>query len=57
MAAEPLRQAMYDEVKGDVEEGIDWLLRRRREDPFRDTGFRVFYETASGGKQAPTFNP
>ena len=33
-------QAMYDDVRGDVEDGIDWLLRRRGEDPFRDTGFR-----------------
>lgn len=48
---------MYDEVRGEVEDGIDWLLRRRGEDPFRDTGFRTLYEAASGGKQAPSFNP
>uniref|UniRef100_A0A7S0SGW0 Phospholipid/glycerol acyltransferase domain-containing protein n=1 Tax=Mantoniella antarctica TaxID=81844 RepID=A0A7S0SGW0_9CHLO len=50
-------QAMYDDVRGEVEGGIDWLLRRRGEDPFGDTGFRTLYEAASGGKQAPTFNP
>jgi hypothetical protein len=48
---------MYDEVRGDVEEGIEWLLRRRGEDPFQDTLFRTLYEVASKGKQAPTFNP
>ena len=50
-------RAMYDEVRRDVEDGIDWLLRRRSEDPFRDTALRTLYETAQGGKQAPTFNP
>ena len=47
-------QAMYDGVKADVEEGIDWLLRRRRDDPFGDTAYRVMYEAASG-KPAGTF--
>ena len=47
-------QAMYDGVKADVEEGIDWLLRRRRDDPFGDTAYRVLYEAASG-KPAGTF--
>jgi len=56
-ACEPLLRAMYDEVRGDVEEGIEWLLRRRGEDPFQDTLFRTLYEVASKGKQAPTFNP
>jgi len=56
-ACEPLLRAMYDGVKEDVEDGIEWLLRRRKEDPFGDTVFRTLYEVASGGKQAPTFNP
>ena len=47
-------QAMYDGVKADVEDGVDWLLRRRREDPFGDTAYRVLYEAASG-KPAGTF--
>ena len=47
-------RAMYDGVKADVEEGIDWLLRRRRDDPFGDTAYRVLYEAASG-KPAGTF--
>ena len=47
-------RAMYDGVRADVEEGIDWLLRRRRDDPFGDTAYRVMYEAASG-KPAGTF--
>ena len=47
-------QEMYDGIKADVEDGVDWLLRRRGEDPFKDTAYRVLYETASG-KPAGTF--
>jgi hypothetical protein len=39
-----------------VEDGIDWLLVKRSEDPFLDTPGRVIWEAASG-KQAPTFTP
>ena len=44
-------QAMYDGVKADVEEGIDWLLRRRRDDLLDiQTG-----TLRGGGKPAGTF--
>ena len=50
-------RAMYGDVRREVEDGIDWLLRKRTEDPFGDTLTRGVWEAASGGKQAPTFNP
>ena len=46
----------YAECRASVEDGIDWLLARRSEDPFRDTPGRVIWEAAAG-KQAPTFTP
>jgi len=49
-------QAMYETVKSELEDNIDYLLRRRADDPFKDTGTRMIYEAATG-KQAPTFNP
>ena len=49
-------QETYDECRASVEDGIDWLLARRSEDPFRDTPGRVIWEAAAG-KQAPTFTP
>lgn len=48
--------ATYKETQESVEDGIDWLLRRRGEDPFGDTPQRVVWEQAAG-KQAPTFTP
>ena len=44
------------ERRASVEDGIDWLLARRSEDPFKDTPGRVIWEAAAG-KQAPTFTP
>ena len=49
-------QETYDECRASVEDGIDWLLARRSEDPFRDTPGRVIWEAAAG-KQAPAFTP
>ena len=46
----------YAECRASVEDGIDWLLARRSEDPFKDTPGRVIWEAAAG-KQAPTFTP
>ena len=46
----------YAACRAGVEDGIDWLLVRRSEDPFGDTPGRVIWEAASG-KQAPTFTP
>jgi pimeloyl-ACP methyl ester carboxylesterase/1-acyl-sn-glycerol-3-phosphate acyltransferase len=46
----------YAACRAGVEDGIDWLLVKRSEDPFLDTPGRVIWEAASG-KQAPTFTP
>lgn len=46
---------LYRQVKGDVEGGLQYLLRKRKEDPYEDFGKRVLYETTRMGKQAPTF--
>lgn len=46
---------LYRQVKSDVEGGLQYLLRRRKEDPYEDFGKRVLYETTRMGKQAPTF--
>lgn len=46
---------IYQEVKFSVEEGLAELLRRREEDPYKDFGTRLLYESVRRGKQAPTF--
>jgi len=48
-------EELYAEVKGSVEGGLEYLLRRRAEDPYENFQKRVFYEAASGGRPAPTF--
>ncbi|CAI7863359.1 unnamed protein product, partial [Closterium sp. NIES-53] len=50
--------ALYAHVKGEVEAGIEYLLRKREEDPYADLGARLLYEATWGGeRQAPTFKP
>jgi len=44
------------QVKGEVEAGISYLLRKRETDQYRHFLPRILYETASGGRQAPTFD-
>ena len=44
------------QVKGEVEAGISYLLRKREADRYRHFVPRILYETASGGRQAPTFD-
>ena len=44
------------QVKGEVEAGISYLLRKREADRYRHFVPRMLYETASGGRQAPTFD-
>ena len=44
------------QVKGEVEAGISYLLRKRETDRYRHFVPRILYETASGGRQAPTFD-
>lgn len=47
---------LYQEVKSQVEEGLEWLQQQRKQDPYADFGQRAFFETLWGGrKQAPTF--
>ena len=48
-------EELYVQVKSEVEGGLEYLLRRRKEDEYEDFGKRVFYEAVRGGKQAPTF--
>lgn len=45
---------LYANVKHDVESEVDWLLERRKHDPYDDPWRRLPYE-AFWGKQAPTF--
>ena len=48
--------SMYEAVKANVEDGIQYLLRKRNSDPFGDTGARMLWEAAAG-RQAPSFKP
>ncbi|CAI5514359.1 unnamed protein product [Closterium sp. Naga37s-1] len=49
---------LYAHVKGEVEGGLQYLLRKRKEDPYNDPVARLLYEATWGGeKQAPTFKP
>lgn len=47
--------SVYRDVKASVQEGLDYLIRRRGEDPFNDLGKRALWEATHPGKQAPTF--
>lgn len=50
--------AVYGEVKGEVERLIGLLLRKRETDPYKDFLPRMAYENAFGrNKKAPTFKP
>lgn len=49
--------ALYGEVRDDVEAGIEYLLRKREEDPYKDLAMRLLYEATWGGRRAPTFVP
>ena len=44
------------QVQSEVEAGISYLLRKRETDRYRHFVPRILYETASGGRQAPTFD-
>lgn len=46
---------LYLNVKGEVAAGLDYLLAKREEDPYKDFGKRVAYELSWNWKQAPTF--
>ena len=49
-------KAVYDDVKSEVANGIEYLRAKRASDPFKDLGPRLLYESATSS-QAPTFVP
>lgn len=46
---------IYQNVKLEVEEGLNWLLEKREQDPYKDVAGRLIYEGLSRGRRAPTF--
>ena len=48
--------AIYRDVKAEVEAGIAWLRAERARDPYRGGAVRLPYEAVAGGRQAPTFS-
>ncbi|KAI8467306.1 MAG: alpha/beta-hydrolase [Monoraphidium minutum] len=51
-------QRLYRGVKGAVEGGMGYLLRKREADPYRELLPRLAYEASwGGGRQAPSFKP
>ncbi|GMH38048.1 hypothetical protein BSKO_05932 [Bryopsis sp. KO-2023] len=48
---------IYKEVKAQVEGGIEYLQKKREEDPYKDFFARSLYEATQAGKQAPSFKP
>lgn len=47
-------EELYLRVKQEVQEGLDYLLLRRVDDPYKDLVPRLLYEKLFN-KQAPTF--
>lgn len=45
------------QVRGGVEGGISYLLRKRGQDPYADLLRRLAYEASWAGRQAPSFEP
>ena len=51
-------EALYDDLRRRVEGGLDYLLQKRKQDPYADFFKRSAYEALWGGaKRAPTFDP
>ncbi|GMH38045.1 hypothetical protein BSKO_05929 [Bryopsis sp. KO-2023] len=48
---------IYKEVKAEVEGGIEYLQKKREEDPYKDYFVRSLYEATNPGKRAPSFKP
>lgn len=46
---------LYRKVKMDVESGLEYLLQKRKEDPYKDFFPRVVHEAANK-RQAPSFD-
>ena len=55
-ACEAYRWMRVVQVQSEVEASISYLLRKRETDRYRHFLPRILYETASGGRQAPTFD-
>ncbi len=43
------------QVKAEVEGGMQYLLKKRAQDPYKDFVPRLIYEATWNGKPAPTF--
>jgi hypothetical protein len=52
----PSRGIVFEQVKGEVQTGINYLLQKRNDDRYRHFIPRTLFEVASGGRQAPTFS-
>jgi hypothetical protein len=51
-------QELYQHIRGEVEGGMGYLLRKRETDPYRDLLPRLLYEAGTGWqRQAPGFKP
>lgn len=49
---------VYREIKSSVEGGFEYLIQKRKEDPYKDLLPRVVYEFSRGEqRQAPSFEP
>ena len=49
---------LYQHVKSEVQAGLDYLLKKREEDPYKDLVPRLVYEASWGdSRRAPTFEP
>jgi hypothetical protein len=49
---------LYAQIRGDVENGMGYLLRKRHADPYGDFFKRTAYEASWGWeKRAPSFEP
>lgn len=50
--------SLYKRVKGEVEGGMGYLLRKRETDPYKNLLPRLAYEATWGfNKKAPSFDP
>lgn len=50
---------LYLQIKSEVEKNIDYLIKKREEDPYRNLIDRKVYQTFSPSEtdQTPTFKP
>lgn len=48
---------VYLKIKSEVENSIDYLLKKREEDPYRNLIDRTLYKAIYASSDAPTFEP